>query len=348
MPILRIQQGHYARTRGVVGTQSPHFNWTEQQMNVELSLAIKTAAKAYPTLDVEIVGADEQKGGKPDVFIALHMDGADATYARGGSFGHNGTTNSKNFVAVLKKAYQGLVLPSSLRGDNYTTGLSKYYGYRSGYAGWGSGPKIVFENGFLTNRDDARWAKDNQNRVAQVIVASVVQYLKLTPQVVEPAKPLDRSDWYKIIASATGRVPSTAVYLLQERLNVWGYTVGVDGLIGPQTEGAFQEWAYDHLLGTTSVATSGKRPGPGAWAKILGEPQRAIIKNFVIEKAPSVPPNTNSLFEARITALEAEVEKYKRQLVGAINETDEMIQILRAIQDLTGEIQGLVGEAGDV
>lgn len=345
MATLRIQLGHYARTRGSTGTRSSHFGWTEQEMNVQLGNEIKRAAEAVRDLDVEIVGADLQLGGKPDIFIALHMDGSDSISPAGGSFGHNGTSNSKKFVAILKSNYSALGLPSKLRGDNYTTALSGYYGYKSRYAGWGSGPKIVFENGFLTNRNDARWAKDNQKRVAEAIVKAAAQYLGLvfrsTQSVNAGAGSSENSttDWYKIIETATGRVLSAAVILMQERLVEWGYSVKIDGLIGPATEQAFQQWAYEHHPLPLDVSKARKRPGAAMWKKLLGKPTPKVAK----AKPPAIPtvvtkPADDTLFEARIAALEAEVEKYKRSAQMSANQRQASVAKAKAVLNQIAEI----------
>lgn len=330
MAVLRIQEGHVARKTGATGTSNPRLNLTEQEMNKRLSAAIVVAAERVQGLDVEVIGADQKPGGNPDIFVALHMDGSDRASSRGGSLGHNGTANSKKFASLFKSLYQGLGLPSAMRSDNYTTALSNYYGYKASYAGWGRGPKILLENGFLTNDTDARWAQNNRKAVANAIVDSAAIYLGLkikdgtapasAPEADENPE-VNVNEWYRIVQGATGQVPSLAVSLWQKRLNAWGALPKLveDGLVGPATEAAHLQWTKDYGLSELT------RPGKKQWRKLIGQ---------VVD--PPAPPREEDAASKAWRELERAQQtiKHREEAIRQAQMTNsQMVQKLKEIVD---------------
>ena len=179
MAVVRIQIGHYQRTRGNTGASNRELDVTEQGLNKALADQIAANALARPVAGVtfEFVGADEKKYGSPDIFIALHMDGADREGADGPSVGYPpSSASSQRFAQIWKNRRELLDGPSAFRADNYTTGLSRYYGYGTAWSGTAA-VKMVLENGFTTNNADARWAMLNRSAVADSVIDSCAQYL---------------------------------------------------------------------------------------------------------------------------------------------------------------------------
>ena len=85
------------------------------------------------------------------------------------------------------------------------------------------------------------------------------RFLKWTDHPTPPPVPTPQHDGHpQLVQGATG----AAVKLLQQRLNVHGYRVAVDGVFGPVTEQAVRAFQRSHGLVTDGVV------GPRTWAAL--------------------------------------------------------------------------------
>ena len=196
MRAVRIQAGHYGRTSGATGAYNPRLKLSESSMNQLLSVEIETQTDGDRVLDWQFVGPDERRPGKVDVFVALHMDGSTNQWATGPSWGYPPVSDeSKAFAQELKAARR--MIPGSLpaRDDNYSVNLRKYYGFNRSYSD-AAPVKIVYENGFVTNDLEAKWAIANRAEVASSLIGVVRDHLDVTPPPIDvPVVPVTRAEF---------------------------------------------------------------------------------------------------------------------------------------------------------
>ena len=331
--IVRIQIGHYARTRGATGAWNASARTSEQSMNKALADEIVRLSKGLGGVTFEIIGADDRPGGKVDIFIAFHMDGAASSSAKGGSFGYLTNAESRRFAAIFKKAYENLGLPSNLRNDNYTSGLRNYYGYKSSYSGWWSkSAKLVFENGFLTNSGDLTWAKNNRTRVAQVIIDSCLDYLGLEAKPPTPPTEAELALYYKSIKTAVGSSYSREVKLWQELLNAWGADgtpLVADGLVGPRTEAAHKAWSKKF------ATVQRTRPGKYHWRKLRTDPADFVEPPTFEEPSPAPEP----MPEPVVTPVEEAPQGVWPRLEAALALIDTQTDTIENLADELAELR---------
>ena len=176
MTVVRVQTGHWGRTRGATGAYNPVLQLAEADMNHRLALELQLATATDRKIEWQFVGPDDKQGDPCHLFIALHMDGSGNSAAKGPSIGYpTGSTESKRFGSMWKNARAAIPGGNPFRVDNYTGALSGYYGFKSKYSG--SAPvKLVIENGFVTNNEEATWAQMHRPDVAAAIVGTVRTY----------------------------------------------------------------------------------------------------------------------------------------------------------------------------
>ena len=173
MAKIAIQKGHCFRKTGATGTNG------EQEFNNKLGNLIAARLKLRGhTPRIFLADADPPAGF--DAAIALHADGSVSPQARGASigypdaarYGQTAHDRGRALGKAWKQAYQAHGWPGGFRADNYTTGLSKYYGHRRALDA-GIPRSLVVEHGFMTNAKDRAWMLDHLERIAQSHVDAV-------------------------------------------------------------------------------------------------------------------------------------------------------------------------------
>lgn len=173
MAKIAIQKGHCFRTSGATGTVR------EQEFADKLGDRIAARLKLRGHRP-RIFLADELPPADFDAVIALHADGSTSPSARGASIGfpdasRYGQAAAKQGRALghaWKRAYQAQGFPGRFRPDNYTTGLSRYYGHRRALDR-GIPRSLVVEHGFMTNAMEQAWMFSHLDRIAQSHVDAV-------------------------------------------------------------------------------------------------------------------------------------------------------------------------------
>lgn len=146
MPVLVVQQGHCYRTTGATGTVG------EQGYTSKVGAACKALLDGRSGWTVRTILADAPSAEyRGDAFVAVHCDGSTSSAARGASVGYR-TPEGQQLGQAWKQAYANRGW-SGFRVDNYTTGLSQYYGTNTAVA-QGNRRCVVIECGFRTNPDD--------------------------------------------------------------------------------------------------------------------------------------------------------------------------------------------------
>ena len=164
---LLLQLGHVGRTTGSTGTKG------EQAFNKELGAEMDKLLK-LTNLKYRIMGADNWSKPSPDkatIFLALHADGSTNVNARGFSFGFKPNSNEV-FKETLAKSY-GQLCGFNRRKDNYTIGLTKYYGYKHVDCKYVN----IIEHGFLSNKIEHDWLVSHIKDIAKNHVDTIVSFL---------------------------------------------------------------------------------------------------------------------------------------------------------------------------
>lgn len=192
MTVVRVQKGHYGRTSGATGAYNPRLKISEADMNHRLAVELQMLTATDSTLDWQFVGPDEKRGKPCHMFIALHMDGSDNPSAKGPSIGYPvGSKESERFGAMWKQARLEIRGSNEFRDDNYTAALRNYYGWQWKYSGT-SPVKLLIENGFVTNDQEATWAQIHRPDVAKAVVDTVRTYYGQPTEIDNPVDDLER------------------------------------------------------------------------------------------------------------------------------------------------------------
>lgn len=163
MQTLVVQRGHVPRKTGMTGTAG------EQDVVTRIAAAMRPAPAGWRLVVIDAdVDAALYRG---DAFVALHCDGSSNRSKSGASVGYK-TPEGKALAARWKAAYVAQGWSRGFRSDNYTAGLSGYYGYKHALA-QGTKACIVVEHGFLTNAGDAAWIRANIDKCAAAVWAAV-------------------------------------------------------------------------------------------------------------------------------------------------------------------------------
>lgn len=180
MTVVRVQVGHWGRKAGATGAYNPTLRLSEADMNHRLSLELQKVTAGDSRLVWQFVGPDEERGDPCHLFMALHMDGSENPAAIGPSVGYPPrSTESARFAKMWKPARNNIAGANGFRPDNYTPALSGYYGFSRSYSG--TAPvKVVIENGFVTNHDEANWANMHRTDVAEALRRTVHAYYGFT------------------------------------------------------------------------------------------------------------------------------------------------------------------------
>ena len=177
--VIRIQMGHYGRTRGGTGSHNKVRDISEAEMNKYLAdkiMALWNLGFSIPGCRLEITGPDDKPKHNAKVFVSLHMDGSDDTSVQGGSVGYPKDRKSIALAASLKASMESIDADELMtRPDNNTPGLAKYYGYNAIYSG--TAAKTLIEVGFVTNNEQLDWAIVNREQIARAILQGIANYL---------------------------------------------------------------------------------------------------------------------------------------------------------------------------
>ena len=158
-----LQAGHYGRTSGATGAFADGRH-VERDLMILVARAARDLIDAVPgwsatiiPADADVSGSDPYRRYRGDAFVALHGDASGSARAAGGSVGYR-TSDGRALAEAWKAAYRNEVGAhiGAWRGDNYTTGLSGYYGHRRAVA-VGNTRAAVVEHGFLTNPAERRY-----------------------------------------------------------------------------------------------------------------------------------------------------------------------------------------------
>ncbi|MGH2721290.1 MAG: N-acetylmuramoyl-L-alanine amidase family protein, partial [Actinomycetota bacterium] len=163
-PVVVVQKGHCDRRTGKTGTAR------EQEFNRALGqrLVPRLQGRGYA---VHLLLADDPVPPS-DVFIALHCDGSEHRDARGASVGYPDAEGGR-LAAAWKRAHQRHGFPGGFRPDNYTQGLSRYYGFKHSRARF----RVVVEHGFLTHAAEQAWLFSHLDDCAEAHVDAIAQVL---------------------------------------------------------------------------------------------------------------------------------------------------------------------------
>lgn len=154
MGIIVVQMGHVPRTTGATGT------WREQELTRLLGKKLR-ALLVDAGHKVHLMGADDAVPvSRGDVFVALHGDSGNATFAGPGRSTRRGASvgfpagDSGRMGRAWKKAYAAEGWPGGFLADNNTPAMREYYMWaRTG----GFNHRYLAEQATLTNSKDEAW-----------------------------------------------------------------------------------------------------------------------------------------------------------------------------------------------
>lgn len=161
-----LQMGHVPRTRGSTGAPG------EQGYNEAVCNAAARMLRDRGHV-VHVIPADPLSYPRGDVFVAVHYDGSDSPSARGASVGYRDEAGQRE-AHKWKVAYQRAGFSGGFRGDNYTRGLSGYYG--TGRSNCDA--SYILEGGFGSHPIEGPWLRSAEgiNTCARAIVMALTGY----------------------------------------------------------------------------------------------------------------------------------------------------------------------------
>lgn len=121
---------------------------------------------------------DIPNGIKVDAALFQHGDGAANSTRRGFCFGYPAGAVNKRLATLISGQYMKLPGHPPRGKDNYTGGLSGYYGYSRVDT---TGPEVLIESGFLTNPAEQAWLFANITQLAAAQHRALLAYFKLAP-----------------------------------------------------------------------------------------------------------------------------------------------------------------------
>lgn len=198
-----IQAGH-------VAPREPGFEATGTAGEQDLALAIQSRLGKLLTADgrfqVMLCPGNIPDGWTGDLFLSLHADGAANPTASGFSFGYPpDSPESKRLADTFAATYIRILGAPARRGDNYTSDLSGYYGWRRTIAP----AKLLVEHGFLTNPSERAWLTGNVAAIAQAHYTAILHHYGLAP--------LDT------VARNRARLAALRTWILRRRSEGWGW-----------------------------------------------------------------------------------------------------------------------------
>ncbi len=149
-----IQAGHKGRTSGATGSSNPRVGISEL---ADIPVITQRATDRLRAAGVSVIHEDASLSGDYYVTLAVfcHFDGATNPTVQKASVGYDDPTDEP--AASDWKAAYGEIWPFGFHGDNFTSNLSGYYGYRYTKT---TDSEFVIEFGTISNDEAARWIKD--------------------------------------------------------------------------------------------------------------------------------------------------------------------------------------------
>jgi peptidoglycan hydrolase-like protein with peptidoglycan-binding domain len=271
MARLTVQQGHVPRTSGRTGTHR------EQELAREIGTRIAHAAAALGHT-VALVGADDPLP-PADLFLALHGDGSADRARRGASVGYP-DGNGREYAWRWKEEHQRAGYDGGFLRDNYTTNLSRYYGFKCR-----AGIRVICEHGMMTNPSDESWLFANLDAVATAHVVTIGRLLG-HPVPAAGGAPGPAAGGYKARVARhpelrRGSTLKGHVRVLQGMMNAHGAkptggVLRVDGDFGPATHEQLVGWARR----TGVVRTDGVVDG-NVWAYMVPD-TLPVVRNRTV------------------------------------------------------------------
>jgi len=178
-----VQAGHWHRTHGATGAQSPwgrEIDWTPIVARACYDALILGGVTAILE-DADFTMKPVQQVYEVDIAVAVHFDGGGSS---GTSIGFPDSSDAP--VALGWKKFHHTVYPVTFRTmpDNFTAGLRGYYGYRR----WKTKiAEFLIEFCDIANKDQATWAKPRLEYLGKLLACYLAQQLGVTiPMPVDP------------------------------------------------------------------------------------------------------------------------------------------------------------------
>lgn len=174
-----VQAGHLA-------PQEPGIPGLGANGEVELNKKIRDALVALLEHDDRFdpipAPGNLPDGIKVDAALFLHCDGADATSARGFSFGFPAGAKHKALAGRIRAEFLKLPAghPPGTRADNGTTDASQYFGFTHGRVRTDS--MCLVEHGFVSNPTEHTWLRAHVDDLARAEYVGLCRHFDLQPR----------------------------------------------------------------------------------------------------------------------------------------------------------------------
>lgn len=161
----------------------PGATWGPYTERAAMASIVELAAEQLRAdgITVDVLPATVPPGYEADAFVSVHADGNRNESVRGfkvANFSHDHSGYSPQFTEIMEREYARVTgLPLDPAITYRMTGYYAFNWYRYEHAVHPLTPAIILETGFLTNAADRQYLIDNQQRVADGIVAGVRAYL---------------------------------------------------------------------------------------------------------------------------------------------------------------------------
>lgn len=173
---ILVQAGHIAPREP--GHEGGTGTTREQEYTRACRDRLAALLKRDPNYDPIPCPGDIPDGIKVDAALFLHGDGSASPKASGYCFGFPADPVNASLARLLGVHLERIPGCPPHGRDNYTGGLSGYYGYRR-VASYG--PEVLHEVGFLTNPAEQKWVFANLDAIANALYRGICAYFKTTP-----------------------------------------------------------------------------------------------------------------------------------------------------------------------
>lgn len=176
MAVIVIQMGHVPRVAGRTGT------WREQELARAVGKKLR-ALLLQAGQQAHLMGADDRLPvSRGDVFVALHGDSGNASFAgrgqstkRGASVGYP-DENGKLLGRAWKDAHAAVGWPGGFLSDNNTVNMSQYYMWA---ATGRFKHRYLAEHATMTNSKDEAWIFGHLDEAAAAHVSAIKKVLRI-------------------------------------------------------------------------------------------------------------------------------------------------------------------------
>lgn len=168
---LALQIGHVGHEEGAA-----HETTVLRKVFPEIVAALNARRISPKLYDGRLVSHPGDYSLKHDLFLSIHCDSGgvkSSGYSTGWSTypQHRGSEDWIRRIGVVYGSKTGL----RRFGENHTSGLRSYYGYRRMRAGCKCG---LLELGFVSNPLERKWLMDNAKLVGEAVAEGIVRYLQ--------------------------------------------------------------------------------------------------------------------------------------------------------------------------